>query len=245
MDGFHFIQSTTCVIFLFQSWVLDTGGKYALAFLGTLLLGIGLEKLIQQRRKVMAIMTAGRKRLVVSATFYGVQLTIGYMLMLVIMIYAGALFIATILGLVIGHVLFNAQDAIWPLPVRAASTLGVIPGDGPYDHDDDDDGTDHEESHAEISEQTLAPAASANCPVEMTTELTNQSTRSSMMSPKNNNNNNMNKKDWEADTTDTVENTNSCCGISNHGSTTDTNNGPKEHLIPEGSTPCCQYSSCD
>jgi hypothetical protein len=95
--------------------VLDTGAKYTLAFFGTIFAGIGMERLIQQRRRVMAGMGPGRKRLLVSAAFYGTQLTVGYMLMLVIMIYAGVLFLATVLGLVSGHVLFNAQDAIWPL----------------------------------------------------------------------------------------------------------------------------------
>ena len=37
------------------------------------------------------------------------------MLMLIIMIYSGVLFVAVILGLVTGHVFFNAMDAIWPI----------------------------------------------------------------------------------------------------------------------------------
>jgi hypothetical protein len=71
---------------------------------------------MQQRRLTMSTMKVpGRKRLLVSATFYCCQLTIGYMLMLVIMIYSGALFLATVLGLVLGHVLFNAKDAVYPM----------------------------------------------------------------------------------------------------------------------------------
>mmetsp|Transcript_28159 Transcript_28159/g.46654 ORF Transcript_28159/g.46654 Transcript_28159/m.46654 type:complete len:767 (-) Transcript_28159:44-2344(-) len=115
MDGFHFVQSTTCVVYLFQSWVLNTAGKYAFAFFGTILVGIALEKGMQLRRKFMVDMEAGRKRLLVSATFHCIQLTIAYFLMLVIMIYSGVLFIATVLGLVCGHVMFNAKDAFFPL----------------------------------------------------------------------------------------------------------------------------------
>merc|ERR1719410_1636391 len=63
----------------------------------------------------MAYMEAGTRRLLVSAIFYGLQLTMGYLLMLIIMIYSGALFFAVILGLVIGHILFNAKDAIMPI----------------------------------------------------------------------------------------------------------------------------------
>ncbi len=115
MEGFQWIQSSTCVIVLFESWVLNTPLKYCFAVFGTIFLAIGLEKFIQQRRKAMALMEVGTKRLVASAAFYGVQLTIGYVLMLIIMIYSGVLFLSVILGLVIGHVLFNARDAIWPI----------------------------------------------------------------------------------------------------------------------------------
>jgi len=115
MEGFQFIQSSTCVIMLFPSWVLNTPWKYVIAVIATTLLAIGLEKFIQQRRKAMALMGCGTSRLIVSAAFYGVQLTIGYVLMLIIMIYSGVLFIAVILGLVTGHILFNARDAIWPI----------------------------------------------------------------------------------------------------------------------------------
>lgn len=115
MEGFQLIQSSTCVIMLFPSWVLNTPWKFVVAVIGTVLLAIGLEKFIQQRRKAMVGMEEGITRLVTSAVFYGVQLTIGYVLMLIIMIYSGVLFLAVILGLVIGHILFNARDAVWPI----------------------------------------------------------------------------------------------------------------------------------
>lgn len=211
MDGFHFFQSTTCIIFLFQSWVLDTGGKYALAFLGTLMAGVCLEKLIQQRRKYMAMMGAGRNRLIFSAVFYGIQLTIGYMLMLVIMIYSGALFISTVMGLVLGHVFFNAKDAIWPL--KTGATTLVIPGPG----EGSEDGSYMVESNSD-PEQTGAP-------VELATELTSQP---AMIN---------HEKEWA---TDAVQN-GACCGKGYGTIATD----PGDQLIPEGSTPCCQYSSAD
>jgi hypothetical protein len=44
----------------------------------------------------------------------------GYMLMLVIMIYSGPLFMSVITGLVGGHILFNAKDSLLPVPNRAA-----------------------------------------------------------------------------------------------------------------------------
>lgn len=199
MDGFHFFQSTTCIIFLFQSWVLDTAGKYALAFLGTITTGICLEKLIQQRRKHMNEVAAGRQRLLFSATFYGIQLTIGYMLMLVIMIYSGAMFIATVMGLVLGHVFFNAKDAIWPL--KTGATTMVIP-----QSDTSSDVGSNRGDSTDYPEQT----------VEMTAELTSQPAKFSPGS--------------------------ACCG---RGQAARIAPNPGTQLIPEGSTPCCQYSSAE
>lgn len=115
MEGFHWIQSSTCVVLLFPSWVLNSASRYIAAVIGTILAAIGLEKFIQQRRKIMVSMEGGVHRLIVSALFYGVQLSIGYLLMLIIMIYSGALFFSVILGLVVGHVMFNAKDALWPI----------------------------------------------------------------------------------------------------------------------------------
>jgi hypothetical protein len=115
MEGFQWIQSSTCVVLLFPSWVLNSSWKYILAVIVTFVSALGLEKFIQQRRKVMAYMESGTNRLFVSALFYGIQLSVGYLLMLIIMIYSFVLFMAVILGLVSGHILFNAKDAIWPI----------------------------------------------------------------------------------------------------------------------------------
>lgn len=122
MEGFQWTQSTTCVIYLFPEWVLNTQWKYILSVIGTVVLAVFLEKFIQQRRKAMASMDYGTKRLLASAAFYGVQLTIGYILMLVVMIYSVVLFLAVIFGLVLGHILFNARDAIFP--VHEGSLVG-------------------------------------------------------------------------------------------------------------------------
>lgn len=122
MEGFQWVQSSTCVIMLFPSWVLNSAWKYVLAVIGTFLLALGLEKFIQQRRKMMEGLESGTKRLLVSGVMYGVQLTIGYMIMLIIMIYSGVLFLAVILGLVTGHVFFNAMDAVWPAYGRSSSS---------------------------------------------------------------------------------------------------------------------------
>ncbi|GKY95769.1 hypothetical protein MPSEU_000538100 [Mayamaea pseudoterrestris] len=111
MDGFHW-RNSVCVIYLFPQWILSTPGKVVGASIGTLAFGVGLEKTIHHRRLVVTSMKAGYYRLAASAFLYAFQLTMGYLLMLIIMTYSGPLFLCVILGLVGGHVLFNAKDAL-------------------------------------------------------------------------------------------------------------------------------------
>lgn len=109
MNGFTW-QGSACVIYLFQSWVLTTPGKFVLAAIGSILLGIALECVLWKRKSVYA-MPSGTRRLCLSALIYGLQLSMGYFIMLVIMTYSGPLFICTVGGMMIGHVIFNAQDS--------------------------------------------------------------------------------------------------------------------------------------
>lgn len=159
MEGFQWIQSSTCVILLFPSWKLNTGWKYALGVIGTFLFAIGLEKFIQQRRKVMAYMEAGKNRLWVSALFYGVQLSYGYILMLIIMIYSFVLFLAVILGLVTGHILFNSIDAIWPIHNDEISTAFENNSDDVDDNNDDVSNLNKEERNPSFLASSLSSAA--------------------------------------------------------------------------------------
>ncbi len=110
MEGFTW-QDTTCVIYLFSSWVLSSPEKFAMAALGSILLGVALEFVLWKRRGVYAL-PAGRRRLLLSTTIYGLQLAMGYLIMLVIMTYSGPLFISTVGGMMLGHLLFNAQDSL-------------------------------------------------------------------------------------------------------------------------------------
>jgi hypothetical protein len=111
MDGFHWL-GTTCVIYLFPRLVLDSPGAMVAACLFTIAFGIALEWVIQRRRVTVQKFGPGYPRLCVSACFYGLQLTMGYTIMLVIMIYSIPLFLSVVLGIVGGHVLFSAADAI-------------------------------------------------------------------------------------------------------------------------------------
>lgn len=106
MDGFHWTDSV-CVIYLFPEWVLNTAGSLVGASIGTLFFGIALEGVIWKRREVVNSVQAGWTRVCVSSIFYGLQLTMGYLLMLVVMTYSGPLFMCVILGLMSGHFLFS------------------------------------------------------------------------------------------------------------------------------------------
>jgi len=229
MEGFQWTQSSTCVIYLFPSWVLNSIWKYFTAVIGTILLAIGLEKFIQQRRKAMASMEAGTARLVASAAFYGVQLSIGYMLMLIIMIYSVLLFLSVILGLVIGHVLFNAGDAIWPIHESPHLTKDV-------GIEEDDDETS--EIEAKFQRKSCC-AATAN--MLLNTELGEEraihegSTHCQEFESEN-----------DPEYYGSFENG------SNHetppafvaaSKKTETKRKPRNPGVPEGSTPCCQHGS--
>lgn len=108
MDGFQWID-TTCVIYLFPAWVLSAPGTLAAACIGTLAFGIALEGVIFARRRTVQSMTSGWRQLGVSTLMYGVQLTMGYMLMLVVMTYSGPLFLCVVVGLMAGHFVFNSK----------------------------------------------------------------------------------------------------------------------------------------
>jgi len=113
MDGFHWVHDTTCIIYLFPGWVLSSRVKLIIASLGTILASMFLEYIIFQRRVYHSRISEGYKRLMTTTLLYGLQLSMGYLLMLVIMTYSGVLFLCTILGLMLGHSVWNAKDALW------------------------------------------------------------------------------------------------------------------------------------
>jgi Ctr copper transporter family len=120
MDGFHWLGST-CPIYLFPSFVLDSAGALVGACFFTIFFGIALEWIIQRRRVSVRKFPPGYKRLAASASFYCIQLTMGYTIMLVVMVYSITLFLSVVCGIVSGHVLFSASDALFTTKSAAAS----------------------------------------------------------------------------------------------------------------------------
>lgn len=111
MDGFHWINPT-CVTFLFPPWVLTTRMKFVGACIGTVLFGLMIELVIRQRRRTVTGMPIGWYRLFVSTFFYGLQLSMGYMIMLVVMTFSGPLFLSVVLGFMIGHIACNVPEVL-------------------------------------------------------------------------------------------------------------------------------------
>lgn len=110
MQGFSW-EGTTCLVYLFSSWVIKSRAALLLSCIGTIVFGIFTEYVIRKRRTVLKHFFDPRKRLAMSALLYGCQLTLGYMLMLVVMSYSGPLVLSVITGLVSGHIIWNYSDA--------------------------------------------------------------------------------------------------------------------------------------
>ena len=97
MGGFSWMD-TTCVIYLFPQWVLSTRAKFVAASIGTFVLGSALEWIMQERRRLYRDMRwrrPGYPRLAMSSFMYMLQLTMGYMIMLIVMTYNGTLYVYT------------------------------------------------------------------------------------------------------------------------------------------------------
>merc|ERR1719491_2300565 len=63
-----------------------------------------VEVIVRQRPIMIARVQNIKMKLAISASSYGMQLTLAYFLMLVVMTYSGPLVICVVLGLVTGHV---------------------------------------------------------------------------------------------------------------------------------------------
>jgi Ctr copper transporter family len=127
MDGFHWTDPT-CIIYLFPNWVLSSSGRLVGASIGTLFFGVALEAVIWKRRSFVQSVPLGWKRLTASTLFYGLQLTMGYMIMLVVMTYSGPLFMCVIFGLMSGHAIFNAGSVLSSKSNTESRSLEQDPG---------------------------------------------------------------------------------------------------------------------
>jgi len=118
MQGFTASGNTkdACVILLFKSWVLDTRIKFAVGCVGVIILGIAIEGLlclrreIQSRKILLRIRGVARRASIVF--LFTLNISSGYLAMLVAMTYSVELFICMVVGLVVGHAIFNTEAAV-------------------------------------------------------------------------------------------------------------------------------------
>ena len=123
MNGFQsaFSRQSTCLALFVNAFTLDTAAKFIVACFGILALGILAEALVAFRRSRAEKGVAGRFE---AAIGYGLQLALGYLLMLAAMTYAVELFMSAITGVALGHALFRTDRAAAP-PCCAPERAGV------------------------------------------------------------------------------------------------------------------------
>ncbi|KAF1784660.1 Ctr copper transporter [Phytophthora cactorum] len=120
-NGFQTSIHGSCVMLLFQPWVLNSGIKYAFGFIGCFLIALLNESLVKGREVVRQRLLVARKlrphdkfhKMQCKATLavlYMIQMTIAYFAMLVVMTYETGLFVALIAGFGAGFLLFKNLD---------------------------------------------------------------------------------------------------------------------------------------
>lgn len=103
-----------CVVYLFPGWHLTDKGRFWGAAAGTVAIGIFAEYLVALRRwdserRPLSGAAARRAQAAYRLVLYAATRSLGYIVMLVSMIYSVELFIAVIVGLTLGHAIFNAS----------------------------------------------------------------------------------------------------------------------------------------
>jgi len=109
MQGFTSIatEGRACVILFFREWVLDTKLKFIVACVGVCLLGVLTQGLISVRSSMQK--ATGDSRIVGSLMF-GLNVVVGWFMMLVAMTYSVELFSCATVGLVVGNFLFAHRE---------------------------------------------------------------------------------------------------------------------------------------
>lgn len=117
MSGFESVGSpnANCIILLFRPWLLDSPLKFGIGCLGVLLLGILVEATIKLRRFATNKLTLSKRfwRESVVISLFAVNVALGYLCMLAAMTFNVEIFISTVMGLAIGHLLLgNSSEPV-------------------------------------------------------------------------------------------------------------------------------------
>ncbi|KAE8989617.1 hypothetical protein PF005_g19874 [Phytophthora fragariae] len=120
-NGFQTSINGSCVMLIFQPWVLNTAVKYAFGFIGCFLLAVTNELLVKSREVARQKLLKARKLRptdqchklqckLILAVLYVIQMTVAYFAMLVVMTYETGLFVALLAGFGAGFMLFKSVD---------------------------------------------------------------------------------------------------------------------------------------
>jgi len=110
MTGFTSVFSSSrsnrpCAVFLFEGLVLDTPGKFVFGCWFSCALGVAIEGALAVGRRVPVTTFASGG---VKMFLHALTLSLGYALMLLVMVYSVEITVSAILGLCIGRLLFGA-----------------------------------------------------------------------------------------------------------------------------------------
>lgn len=118
-----------CLNYFVPAWKLDDSGKFTGAMVYSFLLGMMTEAITNFQVWLRPFLGTGRLRKFTMPLLYAIQQWLGYIVMMVTMMYSFELFGSLILGLVLGRLLFIPRTATKPI-VRTDETAA-----SPRNHD--------------------------------------------------------------------------------------------------------------
>ena len=131
MSGFQSVTSDKvyCIILFFQPWLLDTPLKFAIGCLGVFLLGLIIESAIKFRRYVTNDVSFSKNwiREIAVTSLFGLNVLLGYLAMLAAMTFNVEIFISTVVGVAIGHLVFGNSKQ----PVRETADPCCVTSEAP------------------------------------------------------------------------------------------------------------------
>ena len=110
MKGFQFSvlsrKKADCITYFVAPWKLSDSGKFVGAMIYSFLLAIMTEALTSAQQRIKRHLSPGKTRKWVMSVLYGIQQFLGYVVMFIAMTYSIELFLAVIVGLMIGNAFY-------------------------------------------------------------------------------------------------------------------------------------------
>jgi len=103
-----------CLVMFLSSWMIDSYPKFIVAWLASLVAGVFCEAILAARARVGKYLGDARhpSALAMKLSLYAGHRVAGYLVMLLAMTYSTEIFIAVVLGLTTGHLLFNMRKPV-------------------------------------------------------------------------------------------------------------------------------------